>query len=138
MNVYVSSIPVLLLAFVATGGDDGARLKGKWRIIERVSDGRSMPADELKKIEVVIDADMITVTIGDRVEKYPYTLDPKAKPPAIDLRSIDGKKQAMPGIYELKGDTLRIYVSPDGDRPKAFPAKSEPGNTLLVLERIKN
>jgi uncharacterized protein (TIGR03067 family) len=137
MNAYLSWIPVLLLAFVATGGDAAAKFKGNWRVVECVTDLRSMSADELKKMEIIIVADTITVINGDRVVKYSYTLDPKAKPPTIDMRQTDDQKKVLLGLYEWKDNTLRIYVTPSGDRPKEIPAKVQAGHTLVVLERIK-
>jgi len=65
---------------------------------------------------------------------------------------ISGKRQeystGSPGIYELKGDTLRVCYGGDGtQRPKEFkttprnPDGSDPGDPyerILVFERVKD
>jgi uncharacterized protein (TIGR03067 family) len=59
-------------------------------------------------------------------------IDAKKTPAEIDLK--EGGK-VMPGIFELKGDTLKLAVSePGGKRPTDFAGKA--GTLLFVLKRL--
>ena len=41
------------------------------------------------------------------------------------------------GIYELKGDDLKMCVGMDGDRPKEFATQAGINTMLFVLKRDK-
>jgi uncharacterized protein (TIGR03067 family) len=109
---------------------DSDRIQGKWRLLEHYSDRVTIPKEKLKMLVVVIKGDTIVMSDGTKEEQYTFTLDPKKMPPEINIR--EGKLPALPGIYELKGDTLRIVTA--DKRPKEFP-KQPGGYTLLVLQR---
>jgi uncharacterized protein (TIGR03067 family) len=69
--------------------------------------------------------------------KDTYTLDPKKIPKRIDF-TYDGEigKETMLGIYELKGDELKICVADDATtRPKK--CERTPGCIFLILKRVK-
>lgn len=69
-----------------------------------------------------------------------YRVDPTKEPPAIDFVLIDPYDRneiLFPGIYELKGNTLRICrtVKPNGPRPTTFEAEKGSGKVLAVWRR---
>jgi uncharacterized protein (TIGR03067 family) len=73
--------------------------------------------------------------------KMTYTLDPSQKPKAIDVTHKSSRQKGEvvtnQGIYELKGDELKIVLrAKGGERPKEFEAK-DANTTLTVLKRIK-
>jgi uncharacterized protein (TIGR03067 family) len=67
------------------------------------------------------------------------TVDPTKNPKWVTLRFTFGpsRGQTLPGIYELKGDTLHFYVPGSGVRPKAFPATGYPGSFFLRQKQSK-
>jgi uncharacterized protein (TIGR03067 family) len=69
-----------------------------------------------------------------------YKLDPTASPNAIDFTPLEGinKGKAHLGIYELKGDGLKIwYRGPGEDRPAAF-VRLQRGFYAVLKRQIAN
>ncbi len=74
--------------------------------------------------------------IGDKTTPQgTIRIDPTKRPKAMDIVfEAAGKKEVLPGIYELQGDTLRICYG-GKERATEFVAK---GNTvILLLKRAK-
>jgi uncharacterized protein (TIGR03067 family) len=143
--------PSLLVASVLTGlafsfaAEDGEaakaeleKLQGTWQLISAEADGKTMPAEQVKNIRVVIKGSKHSVYFGDAsvVKEIPFTIDPTKKPKQVTDTLPDGKQ--IKSIYELTGDTLRSCVAPPGkDRPKEFSGKAGTGHTLRVFKRVK-
>jgi uncharacterized protein (TIGR03067 family) len=120
-----------------------ARLSGVWSVVQFIWEGEPAPAKVLRKMKAIIEGDRITfenrcpATVRGRI-----VIHPSAKPPAIDLHWQDPKITCW-GIYELKGDRLRIcctvfedYIK-ESERPKRF-VSGEIGLTILfILKRVK-
>ena len=70
-----------------------------------------------------------------------FRVDTKAKPHTIDfvLSAGEGSELVSRGIYELKGETLRICrtIKLGGDRPTKFAAEKGSGRELSVWTRKK-
>jgi uncharacterized protein (TIGR03067 family) len=139
--------------------DDGQKLQGTWVLTELVVGGVKVPDKEIRGTRFVFEGTKLTIVPSIHEEmltaslwtfailsKFPVIpetdsvvdrrtftvkLDPAQKPAAVDLTALDGdaKGAVSPGIYEIKGDTLRWCQSDDEkntQRPKTFesPAKS--------------
>jgi uncharacterized protein (TIGR03067 family) len=152
ISAYVSADTAEEIAPCATsnvGGtikDDMAKkdqeaLQGTWGAVSAEFDTGRPSSREVKAIRLVFDGAMLTIVDGKDVSKTTYLLDPAKKPSAFDLKSTDGntKGRTYLGIYELKGDTLKICFSEhEQDRPTEFAAEGKPGiRTYFVLERQK-
>ncbi len=115
------------------------RLEGQWQLIDAERDGKPIPADDFKTERVAIKGDQLTITVrGKFRQRSTLTVDPTTRPRgiarAVTEGAFKGKKEV--GIYELKGDTLRLcWVSADRERPKAFTSKGR--GVLLVYKRVK-
>jgi uncharacterized protein (TIGR03067 family) len=128
----------------STGADDKQKgldqLKGSWKVVKAEPagpDGR--PRFEPKWL--IINGDKVTVWFDDTGKKKRETrikVDPKAKPAHIDLQRGE-KKGVSRGIYEVKGDTLRICFSEGlySIRPTEFKAVSEPEERCVILVTLK-
>ncbi len=68
-----------------------------------------------------------------------FRVDPSCQPKAIDfvIRDVDGNEVCYRGIYELKGNTLRICqtVKANGPRPARFEAPKGSQRVLEVWRR---
>ena len=133
---------VVLLALVAAtvrSEDDPKKaaesLQGEWKVVSFNKGGEELPKEELEKTKFVFAGEKVTVTFNNRDEAATFTVDPKAKPLAIDI--TPGKKEKLvKGIYKLEKDTLTICFGPDGaDRPTEFKATKKA--SLIVMERVK-
>jgi uncharacterized protein (TIGR03067 family) len=135
---------VVLVAGVLVGaaeppGDAGKKLHGTWQYVSIESNGEKMPADQLKKMTVTYAGDKWVVREGDKViVAGTQKLDPTKEPHQIDsvITEGEGKGNTMLGIYELKGDTLRVCFDPQGkERPSDFTPKA--GQFGGVVRRVK-
>ena len=65
-----------------------------------------------------------------------YVIEPAKSPKTIDITMKEGDKGTAHGIYELKGDTLKICVArPNTERPTEF---TEKGTVFITFKRKKS
>jgi len=130
------------LCFAADAKDDAIkkemdRLQGTWKVVKAIKERDEKSAEELKKMQVVIVGNKMTVKSGDSDDTTPFTIDPSKKPASIDL-TIEQAKPTIQGIYELDKDTLKICVGLEGNkRPTEFKSAANSGTSLLILQREK-
>lgn len=133
---------VAALAVAAAPADaDRAALRGTWVLEAATLEGRDH-ADDFRGMKLILDGDRYTLDFEKNTDKGTFTLDPTKTPKRIDVRSAEGpfKGKTLPGIYELKGDTLRVCLDGDGKadkRPTAFEAPGTTRNMLLTFRREK-
>jgi uncharacterized protein (TIGR03067 family) len=128
-------------AFAAEPEGDAKAIQGSWAITDAQLAGRDH-TDDFAGMKLTITGDRYTVDFGKNTDKGTLTLDPKASPKRIDITSAEGpfKGKTLPGIYDLKGDTLVICVEADGKadkRPAKFEAPEMTRNMLLTYKRAK-
>jgi uncharacterized protein (TIGR03067 family) len=91
------------------------------------------------KLRIAFSGDKFTVTEdGKLVQAGTQKLDPTKTPPHIDAVITDGQSKGLKlmGIYELKGDTLKVVFDPRGkERPTSLTAKF--GQVMAVVQREK-
>ena len=148
----MSNLSTVLAAvlFIAAGGpqDDAGKkelekLKGVWTTKSIEYNGKQH--EKLaKQLRFVFKGNAATVEGSDEVRKeyakFTFKLDPGATPKLFDLTVAAGvqKDAVMEGIYELKGDQLRICLKVLGqDRPTEFASPEGASIALLVLKREK-
>ena len=131
--------------------DDSKKIQGTWKIVSAQGPDK-VPPDELKKLRVKNTEDRIVVQLeGKEVSESKYKLNPK-NPTEIDLvvkvlidkgSFVASSNEPRLGVYELKGDNLKICVAfatnkktPNpATRPTEFKATGDIG--ILVLNRDK-
>jgi uncharacterized protein (TIGR03067 family) len=141
-----------VVSVLAVGGEDDAvkeelkKLEGKWVQVSVEADGKTLTSEK----------DPPTVTIrGDKwIEASKagelvstFKLDPTKKPKQIDLTDKDkkGKPLTVPGIYELRGNTLTVSqpfpfegdFTNIGKRPTEFGTKPGDHFVTVIYKRQK-
>jgi uncharacterized protein (TIGR03067 family) len=143
-RICMASLQTVLLSFAVVfavqpgqagpAEKDQKSLQGKWHVIHIAENGKEADV-ESGKITLTIDGDKFIIKTESKKEESMFSVDPSKTPKEIDLK-IDAMVLAR-GIYELKGDDLKICSNrnPKKDRPKQFVGDDV--NFTLVLKRIK-
>jgi uncharacterized protein (TIGR03067 family) len=122
-----------------TGKDVLKKIQGTWKFVSQEMDGNALPKEEVAKHTITFAGDKWTVrSEGKVVQAGTHKFDPTKKPAQVDAAVTEGedKGSTMLGIYELKGDTLKVCFDPKGkERPKEFSSKD--GRLTAVVEREK-
>jgi len=128
-------------ANIAQAKKDMAELQGTWRVVDMPSQFGPPPDKErLKKLKVVMKGHKMAYSDSSLGQENRYegtiNIDPKTK--AFDwtgqlARGIDVFTRM--GIYELKGDDLKIFFGSDQERAKNLDGKPL---WVLVLKRDKS
>jgi uncharacterized protein (TIGR03067 family) len=126
------------------GGD---KLEGAWKLESAEFDGAEAGnvADLFSSARLVIKGGKMAVQSADKKDRITasYTAEPKAKPAVIDFKNVDGdgvSAEAVEGIYEVDGDTLKLCVYYNGDdkqRPSEFKTSEGSHRYLLIFKRDK-
>jgi uncharacterized protein (TIGR03067 family) len=115
------------------------KIQGTWKFLSQERDGKARPADEVAKLKITFTGDKWSVRYEDKVvQAGTHTLDSSKKPAQVDavVTEGEGKGSTMLGIYELKGDTMKVCFDPKGkQRPNSFTAKE--GQFAGVIQREK-
>jgi uncharacterized protein (TIGR03067 family) len=137
----------ILAVVLLLGADDAAKkdqekLQGTWETAAINYNGNEQANDI--KLKLVFNGKEVRVEGSDEVEKdyakFTYKLDPSTNPRAIDITVSAGnqKDTTLEGIYEVKGDELRLCVKVIGkERPAKFASPEGENIALVVLKRVK-
>jgi RNA polymerase sigma factor (sigma-70 family) len=137
-----ATAPLLLWAAdTAKGKADREMIQGTWKVSSHLKNGKQTDGndDNLEVKQIVFEGDKLTTDSGIVAE---CKLDPKQNPKHIDVIAKEGpvpdKGKVAPGIYEIKGDELRIcFGVPGVDRPTEFTADAGSMCVMIVLKRVK-
>jgi uncharacterized protein (TIGR03067 family) len=139
-----------VLSQQASEKEDLKQMQGVWRVVK--IDGQGEDKDELKDARVIIRGNKLELRLGKAtLRETVFSLDPKKQPKWINiqfelkrgefgggkLKEVKGIKETSPGIYEIKGDTLRLCISGTQERPKVFSGSISKKRIVMVLEREK-
>jgi len=124
------AILVCVSLFAYAGPQDGSVLQGKWRAIEATSNGEPPPPGMLESLPW-------SLTAEECLSWFPtdsIMVDDSFTPAHIDI--LNSRHQV--GIYELKGDALKVVFGMDGDRPKGFTTEKHTDRTYMLLNGSKS
>lgn len=132
-----------------TAREEQKKLQGTWKIVSAESMGKAAPVKDTGIDTLVIKDDKVVFSLNGKLVKIlSIVLDPTKKPKTIDLLNLEMTGSiAVPGIYELAGDELKICVhmlpkkgtapTTPIERPTSFDTKDRPYG-LLVAKRDKS
>jgi uncharacterized protein (TIGR03067 family) len=109
---------------------DPEAILGKWRV-ESAWYGQEMRGGE--SVWTITKTHFVMTSGGEDA----YTLDAGKKPMQFDLTvDRDGRKESVVGIFEVRGDELRISVT---ETPNPRPVALEIGrnHNYFILRRVK-
>jgi RNA polymerase sigma factor (sigma-70 family) len=127
---------------------DLERLQGTWWLEPDEARGKPVPKEGAKKADTMtINGDQMIEPAGDFEITTTFRIDPNKSPKTIDLLSVAREdfngvlKERITilqrGIYELRGDTLKICLAPgEKERPKRIQAPAQAGHALQFYRRI--
>ena len=112
---------------------DKDAIQGTWNVVAGEAAGQPLPA-KTRPISYVFAGDKYTYREGNSITEASFTLYPAKNPKQIDVKMKDGFTQL--GIYELRGDELKVCIN-DGSkrRPDSFATSVENNNETHVLKR---
>jgi uncharacterized protein (TIGR03067 family) len=121
--------------------NDLAALQGTWLLVAMETEGDAVAAEEFKGWHAVYEGDAVTLHSDTEVRRHGITtLDATRNPKAINTWDQDGPydDRTVPGIYELKGDSLTLcFARPGEQRPSEFTTKKGTGFLMVRYERKK-
>jgi len=134
------SLALILFALLASplaAAEKAEELKllaGTWKPKEASLGDNKIDMVLLDTVSLVYEAEKYTLTIGDKVEKGTYTIDPAKTLKTMDIFPTEGDNNGKTflAVYKVEGDKLTICYSLEPSmRPEDFEANS---NTLLVVK----
>jgi uncharacterized protein (TIGR03067 family) len=136
-------LAVCLLLIAAETDDKGKKtedpLLGSWSIESLTINGKSGPV--VKGMSYKFTGDKMTLKGPQGERAQTYKIDPSQKPATIDMTAQEGpaKGKSVQGIFEVKGDELKMCFPaiPDGPRPKEFASAEGSKTVLISLKREK-
>ena len=135
LGCLVVAITVGSLPGAAEKKDARAQVEGTWQVVSVEMNGQQVPGLESAELTLRPDGGKTFKLPSGTLEEGTYKLDPQADPGHIDS-TTDGKPGTERGIYELKGDTLKLCLSTaGGTRPDSFATRAGTDLILIVLKR---
>ncbi len=119
--------------------EDEKKLQGTWSIVEAKLNGEKQPLPKQGQQMIIKDRRFKTEMGGKVIDEGTFTIDPSAKPKAIDIShsgaEFQGKKGL--GIYELKNNELWLAIATAGDdkRPTDFSCEKGKDQALMVFKK---
>jgi len=126
----------------AVGPDDDVKadlkkLEGTWRLVGLEVGGKQVNPDTWgRPVRREFSGTKSSFASGERVVDGQITINPSKTPKWIDENLVTDKR--FQGIYELKGDTLRLFMVPEGgQRPTELKTKEGTQQAIQTYERVK-
>ena len=111
---------------------DDKAMQGAWTAVKAELAGMPMPPPFLKSILLKLDGGKYEVTVGGKLDRGTYTLDPTRNPKAMTLRGTEGPNDGKTFlcIYRIDVDSLEVCYDLSG---KATPTEFATKGTELYL-----
>ena len=116
-------------------------MDGTWTAAFTEFDGKKADGAKKADVKLTVRGDKYTIHFnGTQVATGTIKLDAAKTPRQIDVATDEGesKGKTMTGIYEIKGDTMRVCLAQSGkDRPTEFRTKEGSMQVLITYKRVK-
>lgn len=142
MRTLLVACALALAGLVSARADEDAAkkeqkaLQGTWKVVAAEQDGE--PLDRIVGGTMTVkDNNFHIKTAGGSELKGDLILDPAKSPKHVNLAHQDGplKDKTWQGIYELKGDVLKIcYAEADSEKERPTEFKTLKNSRLLFVE----
>jgi RNA polymerase sigma factor (sigma-70 family) len=118
--------------------EDLKKLEGTWHMVACEEGGKVLAPERTNPNDFfTFKGTTIFFKSGLRGARGTFTIDPSKNPKWMDHTFLNGK-QVLKGIYELKGDRLRVLFGlPGGERPAELRTKAGDKLWLRTFERVK-
>src|SRR5262249_12830791 len=110
---------------------DKEKLQGTWTATSGEKNGEKLSEEAIKAWAKLIFADEKVTREGNERREVKVTVDPDKKPKEIDLFT---DANTWKGIYELKGDSLKLVLKFGNERPTEFDSTV---GILIVFKKEK-
>jgi uncharacterized protein (TIGR03067 family) len=150
MKRYLASVIMATLTLTMASADDNdaekevKKLQGTWKLVKfETPPDKQPPEGTIEKMRIVFADNKLIIRVGDEVvDETTFKLDRTKSPKWFDTISTVGpnKGKTAEGIYEIKGDDLKICIGPPGQkRPTEFKviAESDTKTGVMFLKRQK-
>jgi uncharacterized protein (TIGR03067 family) len=129
----------VVLAFLVLAAEekksDEELIQGGWIVVSGEQGGEKLPERVVKGFLLTFaSGGKLTVLDHGDSKESTFKLDAAKKPKQIDMTADD---KSGKGICELDGDSLKICMSEEGDRPTEFKSPKGSKVALAVLKRLK-
>jgi uncharacterized protein (TIGR03067 family) len=113
------------------------KLEGTWTVTSGEQGGK--PETASKGGTATITKSKIVFRYGKMEKEGNFKIDPTKSPKEINvLADTPMGKITLKGIYQLKGDSLKMcFGGPGEKRPTKLTTKAGTGQTFIVLKRVK-
>jgi uncharacterized protein (TIGR03067 family) len=120
-----------------------AKFQGVWELVSGEEEGQPAAEVIIQNLKIVIKGDQLTLQ-GDagliaKAAKVTIKVDPSTTPKCIDFKVDAGSEKglALEGIYEWKGNEVKICVHQGNDRPLQFETKAGSKRLMFVMKKQK-
>jgi RNA polymerase sigma-70 factor (ECF subfamily) len=111
-------------------------LEGTWRVVSVEIGNQPAPDEPGPNNLLIFERNRCTVKVGKKEFAATFTIDPSKTPRWLDMKD-DKSGIVWPGIYELKGDTLRLFLgSPGKAHPTKFSTRPDSTEVIHTCKRI--
>jgi uncharacterized protein (TIGR03067 family) len=147
MNPPILALLAMAPLCFATQGDtvktELAKLEGAWQVVGHETEGKATNEEFWRTVQFFFKGNQLTFKGDDilskKVARITLVIDPSTTPRVIDMRIVEGefKGTTLEGVYELKGDDLKICFRNDAmkNRPTDFSTKQDANLVLFTLKR---
>jgi RNA polymerase sigma factor (sigma-70 family) len=117
---------------------DMANLQGTWHMVGCEEGGKVLAPENVNPNDfLTFSGTTFYFKSGKRGLSGHFTIDPSKSPKWLD-QVTPGAKLVFKGIYDFKGDQLRVFLgAPGGERPTEFKTKEGEKTWLRTYERVK-
>ena len=122
----------------AAAADDKQQWQGTWTMVSCIANGESTEGN----VQWVVSGDAYKIRLDGKLasDPYPFQLDQSKK--RIDVNHHDTPQGTyggqLKGIYEIKGDTLKVCYDLKGQRyPTSLAAGPASGQVLYQFRRAR-